>query len=108
MQSVLCSSIWHIGSLNSVPKKVVKNWHFHIFGTVNPKLITINHRKSLLITFPDGGLNIVDLRTKIEFLFVKKKVLQIIKSITQVTFLAVYWLVIHLKEHLVLFRLYLP
>ena len=39
-------------------------------------------RKSLLNTFADGVLNIVDLRTKIESLFVKK-VLQIIKSITQ-------------------------
>ena len=38
-------------------------------------------RKSLLNTFTDGGLNIVDIRTKIESLFVKK-VLQLIKSIT--------------------------
>ena len=37
-------------------------------------------RKSLLNTFADGGLNIVDLRTKIESLFVIK-VLQLIKSI---------------------------
>ena len=29
-------------------------------------------RKSLLNTFADGGLNIVDIRTKIEYLFVKK------------------------------------
>ena len=46
MQSVLCNSIWYIGSLNSVPNKVVKNWHFHFFGTVNPMLkkkITIEH-----------------------------------------------------------------
>ena len=77
MQSVLCSSIWHIGSLNSVPNKVVTNWHFHFFGTINRKL----KRKSLLNTFADGGLNIVDIRTKIESLFVKT-VLQLIKSIT--------------------------
>ena len=70
MQSVLCSSIWYIGNLNSVPKKVVKNWHFHFFGTVNlPEALK---RKSLLNTFTDGGLNIVDIRTKIESLFVKK------------------------------------
>ena len=61
MQSVLCSSIWHIGSLNSVPNKALK-------------------RKSLSNTFAEG-LNIVDIRTKIESLFVKK-VLQLIKSIT--------------------------
>ena len=43
IQSVLCSSIWHIESLNSIPNKVVKNWHFHFFGTVNPKLWKENH-----------------------------------------------------------------
>ena len=38
-------------------------------------------RKSLLNTFAEGGFNIVDIRTKIESLFVKQ-VLQLIKSIT--------------------------
>ena len=38
-------------------------------------------RKSLLNTFADEGLNVVDIRTKIESLFVKQ-VLQLIKSIT--------------------------
>ena len=71
MQSVLCLSNWHIGSLNSVPNKVVKNWHFHFFGTVNAKAEALK-RKSLLNTFADGGLNIVDIRTKIESLFVKQ------------------------------------
>ena len=36
-------------------------------------------RKSLLNTFPDGGLNIVDIRTKIVSLFVKIN-LQLIKE----------------------------
>ena len=84
MQSVLCSSIWRIGSLNSEALK----------------------RKSLLNTFAYGGLNIVDIR--IESLFVKQ-VLQLIKEHNaRWTFLAVYWLGIHVKEHLVLFRLYPP
>ena len=106
MQSVLCSSIWHIGSLNSVPNKVVKNWHFHFFGTYSkPEALT---RKSLLNTFADGGLNIVDIRTKVESLFVKK-VLQLIKEHNaRWKLLAVYWLGIYHKEHLVLFRLYPP
>ena len=74
MQSVLCSSIWHIWSLNSVPNKVVKT------VTGNSKHEALK-RKSLLNTFAYGGLNIVDIRTKIESLFVKN-VLQLIKSIT--------------------------
>ena len=60
MQSVLCSSIWHIGSLNSGA--------FPFLWNSKPEAL---QRKSLLNTFADGGLNIVDLRTKIESLFVK-------------------------------------
>ena len=74
MQSVLCSSIWHIGSCNSVPNKVAFPFLW------NSKAEALK-RKSSLNTFADGGLNIVDIRTKIESLFVKN-VLQLIKSIT--------------------------
>ena len=76
MQSVLCSSIWYIGSVNSVPNKV--KLAFPYFWNSKPEALK---RKSLLNTFADGGLIIVDLRTKIESLFVKN-VLQLIKSIT--------------------------
>ena len=55
-------------------------------------------RKSRLNTFADGGINIVDIRTKIEYLFVKQ-ILQLIKEHNAMwTFLAVYWLGIHLKN----------
>ena len=48
---------------------------------------------SLLNTFADGGLNIIDIITKIESLFVKQ-VLQLIKEHNaRWTFLAMYWLV---------------
>ena len=65
-------------------------------------------RKSLLNTFADGGLNVVDISTKIKSLFVIK-IIQLIKEHNAIwNFLAVYWLDIHLKEHLVLFCLYPP
>jgi hypothetical protein len=60
-------------------------------------------RESLLNTYADGGLNIVDIKTKIESLFVKQ-VLQLIKEHrAKWTFLAVYWLGIHLKEYVASF-----
>ena len=65
-------------------------------------------RKSLLNTFADGGLNIVDIRTKIESLFVKINLQLIKEHNARGNFLAVYWLGIHLKDHLVLFRRYPP
>ena len=65
-------------------------------------------RKSLLNTFADGGLNIVDIRTKIESLFVKINLQLIKEHNARGNFLAVYWLCIHLKDHLVLFRRYPP
>ena len=52
---------------------------FPYLGNGKPEALK---RNSLLNTFADGGLNIVNLRTKIESLFVKK-VLQLIKSIMQ-------------------------
>jgi len=54
-------------------------------------------RESLLNTNADGGLNIVDIKTKIVSLFIKQ-VLQLIKRHrAKLTLLAVYWLVIHLR-----------
>ena len=44
----------------------------------NSKLVALK-RESLLNTFADGGLNVVDIRTKIESLSVKQ-VLQLIKE----------------------------
>ena len=65
-------------------------------------------RESLLNTFADGCLNIVDIITKVESLF-DKQVLQLIKEHrTNWTFLAVYWLGIHLNEYVVRLRLYPP
>ena len=106
---VLCSSIWHIGSLNSVPKKVGGGGGgklaFPFLWNSKPEALT---RKSLLNTFADGRFNIVDIRTKTESLFIKQ-VQQLIKEHNaRWTYLAMYCLGIHVKEHLVLFRLYPP
>ena len=78
---------------------------FPFLWNSKPEALT---RKSLLNTFADGGFTIVDIRTKIESLFVKQ-VLQLIKEHNaRWTFLAMYYLGIHVKEHLILFRLYPP
>ena len=81
MQAVPCSSIWHTGSLNTVQlstKQGSEKLAFPFLWNSKPEALK---RKSLLNTFADGGLNIVNIRPKIESLFVKK-VLQLIKSIT--------------------------
>ena len=60
-------------------------------------------RESLVNTYADGGLNIVDIKTKIASLFVKQ-VLQLIKEHrAKWTFLAVYWLGRHLREYVASF-----
>jgi hypothetical protein len=73
LQTVLCSSIWYIGSLTPMPKNVGKKLNklaFTFLWNNKPEALK---RESLVNTFADGGLNIVDIKTKIECLFVKKK-----------------------------------
>ena len=53
-----------------------ENFAFPFLWNSKPEALK---RKSLLNTFADGGLNVVDITTKIVYLFVKK-VLQLIKE----------------------------
>ena len=103
LQTVLCSSIWYIGSLTSMPKNVGEKLNklaFTFLWNNKPEALK---RESLLNTYANGGLNIVDIKTKIESLFVKQ-VLQLIKEHrAKWTFLAVYWLGIHLREYVASF-----
>ena len=103
LHTVLCSSIWYIGSLASMPKKVEQKLNklaFTFLWNNKPEAL---ERESLLNTYADGGLNIVDIKTKIEALFVKQ-VLQLIKEHrAKWTFLAVYWLGVHLREYVTAF-----
>ena len=64
LQSVLCGSIWYTGSLTSLPNKVetLKTMAYPFIWHIKPKALKM---ESLLNTFADGGLNIVDIRTKI-------------------------------------------
>ena len=97
MQSVLCSSVWYIRSLTSVPNKV-ETIALTFLWNSKPEALKI---ESLLNTF-------ADIRTKIESIFVKQ-VLQLSKEHrAKWTFLAVNWLGIHLKEYVVMLRLYPP
>ena len=81
MQSVLCSCVWYIGSLTSVPNKVEKI-AFPFLWNSKPEALKI---ESLLNTLED-------FITKIESIFVKQ-VLQLSKEHrAEWTFLAVNWL----------------
>ena len=57
-------SIWYIGSLTSLPNKVetLKTMAYPFIWHIKPKALKM---ESLLNTFADGGLSIVDIRTKI-------------------------------------------
>ena len=63
----LCCAVWYTGSLTSLPnnfKKVEKLKTMAYPFLWNSKPVALK-RESLLNTFADGGLNIVDIRTKI-------------------------------------------
>ena len=64
VSSVLCGCIWYTGSLTSLPNKVetLKTMAYPFISHSKPKALK---RESLLNTFADEGLNIVDIRTKI-------------------------------------------
>ena len=57
MQHVLCSSIWHVNT-----KQGGENFAFPFLWNSKPEALI---RKSVLNTFADRGLNIVDIKTKI-------------------------------------------
>ena len=91
LKAVLCSSIWYVGSLILMPENVRRTF----LWKNQPEAIK---RETLFNEFPKGGLNIVDIQTKLESLLVKQ-VLQLIKGTkAKWTYLAVYWIGLHLKH----------
>lgn len=98
LNAVLCSSIWYVGSLILMPDNVRRKLNKLVFTFLwkgQPEAIK---RETLLNDFPNGGLNIVDIQSKLESLLVKQ-VLQLIKgNKAKWKYLAVYWIGLHLRE----------
>ena len=99
LQTVLCTSIWYVGSLILMPKKVENTLNKLIFSFLwNNKPEAIK-RATLIHTFINGGLNIIDINTKLAS-FRIKQILQLIKGEkVKWKYFAVYWIGLNLRKY---------
>jgi len=99
LQAVLCTSIWYVGSLIAMPQRVEQKLNKLIFTFLWNKQPEALKRETLYNTFLNGGLNIIDIKTKLAS-FRVIQVLQIIKGQgAKWKHLAVYWLGLHLRNY---------
>jgi hypothetical protein len=100
---VLCSSIWYVGSLISMPEIVLKKINKLVFKFLwnnKPELIK---RETLLNDYQQGGLKVVDIKSKIES-FRVRQVLQLIKgNKAKWKYYAVYWIGLQLRKYVLSF-----
>lgn len=98
LKAVLCSSIWYVGSLILMPENVRRTLNKLLFTFLWKNQPEAIKRETLFNEFQKGGLNIVDIQTKLESLLVKQ-VLQLIKGTkAKWKYLAVYWIGLHLRH----------
>ena len=99
LKAVLCSSIWYVGSLILMPQSVEKRLNKLLFTFLWNSQPEALKREMLLNDFPNGGLNVIDIKTKIES-FLVKQVLQLFNgSQVKWKYLAIYWIGLHLREY---------
>ena len=98
LKAVICNSIWYVGSLTLMPDKVLINLNKILFSFLSNKMETVK-RLTLIDSFENGGLDIVDIKTKLET-FRVSQVLQLIKGTkANWKYFAVYWLGFHLRKY---------
>ena len=96
---VLCSSIWYVGNLILMPDKVRRKLNKLIFTFLWKSKPEAIKRETLLNDYRNGGLNVVDIQTKLQS-FMIKQVLQLIKGTkAKWKYLAVYWIGLHLRKY---------
>ena len=99
LQSVLCTSIWYVGSLILMPKKVENTLNKLIFSFLMEQQTEGLKLETLINSFDEGGLNIVDIQTKLAS-FRIKLVLQLIKGEkVKWKYYAVYWIGLNLRKY---------
>ena len=96
---VLCSSIWYVGSLIVMPESILKRLNKLIFNFLwNGKPEAIK-RETLYNSFDKGGLNVVDIKSKLES-FRILQILSLIKGTkSKWKYFAVYWIGLHLRKY---------
>ena len=103
LQAVLCSPIWYVGSLLLMPERVEKRLNKLIFTFLWNNQPEALKRETLYNTFLNGGLNIVDIKTKLASFHVKQ-ILQLIKGHkAKWKYLAVYWIGLRLRNYVASF-----
>ena len=99
LKAVICNSIWYVGSLTLMPDKVLIKLSKIIFSFLWSNKMESVKRLTLIDSFENGGLDIVDIKTKLET-FRVSQVLQLIKGTkANWKYCAVYWLGFHLRKY---------
>ena len=98
LKSVLCTPMWYVGNVLLMSDAVrikLNRLLFQFLWNVTPEVLK---RETLLHGFLKGGLDVVDLQTKLQS-FLVKQVLQLIRGIEcNWKYFAVYWIGLHLKK----------
>ena len=99
LKAVICNSIWYVGSLTLMPDKVLIKLNKILFSFLWSNKMETVKRLTLIDSFENGGLDIVDIKTKLET-FRVSQVLQLIKGTkANWKYFAVYWLGFHLRKY---------
>ena len=99
MQAVLCSSIWYTGSLILMPESIKKKVNKIMFTFLWNSQHKALKRETLYNTFKNGGLNITNVKIKLDA-FLVKQIVQLIKGHkAKWIFIAIYWLGLHNRKY---------
>ena len=99
LKAVICNSIWYVGSLTLMPDNVLQKLNKVLFSFLWSNKTEAVKRLTLIDSFENGGLDIVDIKTKLET-FRVSQVLQLIKGTkANWKYFAVYWIGFHLRKY---------
>ena len=103
LKAVISNYIWYVGSLTLMPHNVLCNLNKLLFSFIWSNKTEVVKRLTLINNFQNGGLDIVDIKTKLET-FLVGQVLQLIKGTkAKWKYFAIYWIGLHLRKYVPLF-----
>ena len=98
LKSVLCTPMWYVGNVLLMPEGVRLKLNRLLFNFVWNGKPEVLKRLTLLHGYSKGGLDIVDIQTKLQS-FLVKQVLQLIRGTRcNWKYFAVYWIGLHLRK----------
>ena len=100
LKAVISNSIWYVGSLTLMPHNVLCNLNklpFSFLWSNKPEVVK---GLTLINNLQNGGVDIVDIKTKLET-FLVGQVLQLIKGTNNAKwkYFAIYWICLHLRKY---------